>query len=111
MSSNVATTGRPQVEMALSSRALRGALGPGGLPASLAFAARTVTVVTPLATTRVDARPQLAPVGALTAGLSPRDADVLRHAAAGPDTTVRLAVTAFTVSLIREDHVVTIGRR
>jgi hypothetical protein len=97
--------------MELSRAALHQALGPEGMPATLTFTFTALIVATPGGNIRIPARTVLtAASGAHSAGLRPCDADVLREATDGPDSTISLAADALTLTLTHAGSTVRTGR-
>jgi hypothetical protein len=90
---------------------LRAALGSHHQPVTLVFTSYTLTALTPTATTRIPATALAKPwPGIHQAGLGPRDADLLRDAAAAV-TVADLALTTTTVTLTTESTTLTVHRR
>lgn len=81
------------------------------MPATFTFTFTSLVVATPASNIRIAARTVLtAGAGAHSAGLRPGDADVLREATIGPDSTINLAADALTLTLTQAGSTVRTGR-
>ena len=101
-------TNRPQIEVEVSCAALHQALGPAGMPATITFTFTALIVATRVSNIRITVL--TASSGAHSAGLRPSDADILRDATDGPDSTISLAADPLTLTLTHGGSTVRTGR-
>jgi hypothetical protein len=89
---------------------LRAALGSHQQPATLVFTSLVITTITPTSAIRIPATARAQPwPGIHQTGLRPRDADLLRDAAATADVA-DFALTARTLTLTTAHTTVTVDR-